>query len=178
MPISHEITWIFGYGSLIWRPDFPFIEKKRARLDGYARRFWQGSPDHRGTIENPGRVVTLVPVEGSVCHGMAFQIDPSDASEIIEQLDFRESGGYTRTIATVNIGHFVEAIVYIANPNNQHFLGATSLENMAAHINRSIGPSGANYDYLKNLAESLALFDIHDSHIIELLRTCDALKPL
>ena len=107
---------------------------------------------------------------------MAFQIAPSDVSDVIEQLDFRESGGYTRTIATVDIGHAVEAIVYIANPNNPYFLGATTLDSMAAHINRSIGPSGANYDYLKNLAESLALFGIHDSHIIELLMTCDALK--
>ena len=176
MPTEQQTTWIFGYGSLIWRPGFSFIDKKTARLNGYARRFWQGSPDHRGTVEHPGRVVTLVPLEGSVCHGMAFQIASSDVSDVIEQLDFRESGGYTRTIATVDIGHAVEAIVYIANPNNPYFLGATSLESMAAHINRSIGPSGANYDYLKNLAESLALFGIHDSHIIELLRTCDALK--
>ncbi|MGC6418700.1 MAG: gamma-glutamylcyclotransferase [Bradymonadia bacterium] len=176
MEKRQEATWVFGYGSLIWRPDFPFVEKKTARLNGYARRFWQGSPDHRGTIEHPGRVVTLVPVEGAVCHGMAFQLAPSDVSDIIEALDFRESGGYTRTLATIDIGHCVEAIVYIANPHNAHFLGTTSLENMAIHINRSIGPSGTNYDYLKNLADSLAQFDIQDSHIIELLRTCDALK--
>ena len=66
--------WVFGYGSVIWKPAFEFVESVPATLSGYTRRFWQGSPDHRGTPEEPGRVVTLVAELHGICHGRAFHI--------------------------------------------------------------------------------------------------------
>jgi cation transport regulator ChaC len=54
--------YLFGYGSLVWRPDIVFDESHFGMVDGFVRRFWQASPDHRGTPESPGRVCTLVPV--------------------------------------------------------------------------------------------------------------------
>ena len=63
--------WIFGYGSLIWRPDFDWIEAAPASIEGWERRFWQGSHDHRGVPDAPGRVVTLIPQANAYCDGMA-----------------------------------------------------------------------------------------------------------
>ena len=85
-------TWVFGYGSLIWRQDFPYNESRRAYIDGWRRRFWQGSHDHRGVQSDPGRVVTLVDRSGERCHGRAFLIEP----DVFEHLDDREINGYER----------------------------------------------------------------------------------
>ena len=82
-----DTIWLFGYGSLIWRPDIPHRRAEPAHLPGYERRFWQGSHDHRGTPEAPGRVVTLVELAGAVCDGVAFRVPGADAETILERLD-------------------------------------------------------------------------------------------
>jgi len=88
--------WIFGYGSLIFRPDMPFLERRRARLRGWSRRFWQWSTDHRGEPWRPGRVVTLAPAPGESCWGVAYRVDEVTADRILADLDVRERGGYVR----------------------------------------------------------------------------------
>jgi cation transport regulator ChaC len=85
-------TWVFGYGSLIWRPDFPHRAARRAYIKGWRRRFWQGSHDHRGVKTEPGRTVTLVEAPGERCYGRAFLIEP----KVVEHLDCREKNGYAR----------------------------------------------------------------------------------
>ena len=67
-----DSVWLFGYGSLIYKADFPYLERRPASIADWTRRFWQGSHDHRGTPEAPGRVVTIIPEAGAVCHGMAY----------------------------------------------------------------------------------------------------------
>jgi glutathione-specific gamma-glutamylcyclotransferase len=76
--------WIFGYGSLIWRPDFDYLERRRTRLHGWQRRFWQGSHDHRGIPERPGRVVTLVRAHDGYCDGMAYRVERDTAERVFE----------------------------------------------------------------------------------------------
>jgi len=88
----HQPVWLFGYGSLIYKADFPFLERRPATIRDWARRFWQGSHDHRGTPDRPGRVVTLIQTPGALCTGMAYRITP----DVFEHLDHREKNGYLR----------------------------------------------------------------------------------
>ena len=145
------MTWVFGYGSLVWRPSIPFVEREPAWIDGYARRFWQGSTDHRGVPGAPGRVVTLVEEPGAVCWGMAYRVAPADRDAVLATLDHREKGGYDRREVTL---HFrgrdpVAGLVYLATAENPNYLGPAPLEEIAAQVRASSGPSGDNVDYVE-----------------------------
>mgnify|MGYP002884451406 CR=1 FL=1 len=161
------MTWVFGYGSLIWRPGFPFLQRERAVLLGYERRFWQGSPDHRGTPTEPGRVVTLAPRPTARCEGVAFLVADEHRQEVLSALDVRESGGYVREIRTIQLAANMtaDAVVYIAHVDNPSYLGPASIEVMAEHISSSRGPSGSNIDYVLNLKDILDKEGIHDEHL-------------
>ncbi len=158
--------WLFGYGSLIFRADFPYLERKPAWIRGWARRFWQGSHDHRGTADAPGRVVTLIRVPGAVCAGMAYRI----GRDVFKHLDEREKNGYRRIPERVHFdsGASVFGTLYIASKNNPAFLGSAPESEIAAHIARAVGPSGRNRDYLKNLAEALRRMNADDPHVFAL----------
>jgi len=168
--IDDKAHWVFGYGSLIWRPDFPFIESAPARLPGYKRRFWQGSHDHRGHPEQPGRVVTLIRDSAHECEGMAYLIEADTVKQTFDQLDHREKNGYERVIADLYLsdGRCVSGLVYIAPTDNFAYLGAAEPREIAAQIVRSHGPSGANLDYLLDLATALRQLNANDTHVFEL----------
>lgn len=159
-------VWLFGYGSLIYKVDFPFLEKRPATITGWERRFWQGSHDHRGTPESPGRVVTLIESPGARCKGMAYRVSP----HVFEHLDVREKNGYLRftTPMTFDDGSHEDGLVYIATEDNAAFLGPASSEDIARQIASSTGPSGPNRDYLLHLAEALRALGDHDSHVFEI----------
>ena len=172
---GRDSVWLFGYGSLIFKADFPFLERKPASIEGWARRFWQGSHDHRGTPERPGRVLTLVESPGTVCAGMAYRVAPS----VFEHLDVREKNGYLRfaTPMTFADGGHEEGLVYIATEDNAAFLGPAPEDEIARHIHGSHGPSGANRDYLLHLAEALRELGAEDEHVFGLERRLLALAP-
>jgi cation transport regulator ChaC len=164
---SQNTTWVFGYGSLIYKVDFPFLEREVASIEGWERRFWQGSHDHRGTPEAPGRVVTLIPVPGAVCRGVAYRI----SHEVFEHLDHREKNGYERHAVSMFLqdsGRRVGGILYVARADNHAYLGPAPLPDVAAHIARSAGPSGSNRDYLLSLADALRELGDEDEHVMAL----------
>lgn len=158
-------TWVFGYGSLIWKQDFPFIETRPAAIDGWSRRFWQGSHDHRGVPEDPGRVVTLIESPGASCVGRAFLIE----HDVFEHLDHREKNGYERVAVRIEFdGRSADGVVYLAAPGNHAFLGPAPLEEMVRQVNRCTGPSGSNRDYVIELARALRELGADDPHVFEL----------
>lgn len=164
--------WIFGYGSLIWRPDLPFVESLDGIVKGWTRRFWQGSADHRGVPGDPGRVVTLVPHPGAHCWGRAYRVAPEHIDETLARLDHREKGGYSRhSVSVTNIhGDVVipDALIYVAQQDNPDWLGPAPLPQIAAQIRRCVGPSGPNDAYLTRLAEALRQMGAEDPHVFEL----------
>ncbi|KAG9310402.1 ChaC-like protein [Chiua virens] len=181
---------VFGYGSLIFKPPPHVISQVPGFLKGYVRRFAQQSHDHRGTPENPGRVVTLVHKEDwdrfsasdafpheDVVWGVAYTIDPAYVSEVRDYLDYREKDGYTmETLDIYTIDDSVEKVIihnaycYVGRPDNPSFIGSEPLDTLAAHIWRSVGPSGRNKDYLYQLADSVRALApaSYDSHLFAL----------
>ncbi len=156
-------TWVFGYGSLIYKVDFPYLQREVASIHGWQRRFWQGSHDHRGTPNAPGRVVTLVPAQDMVCRGVAYLVEQS----VFEHLDHREKNGYERHPVAIELdaGREVTGLIYVAREDNHAYLGPAPMEDVASHISRSHGPSGSNRDYLLQLADALRELGDHDPHV-------------
>ena len=160
---GHHQVWLFGYGSLIYKADFPYLERRPAHIVGWSRRFWQGSHDHRGTPEAPGRVATLIPSEGSLCHGMAYLVTPEEFTH----LDHREKNGYLRVAIDIHFdgGGTEEGLIYIAAADNAAWLGDAPVEEIARHIASAVGPSGPNAEYLLRLAAALREMGHHDEHV-------------
>lgn len=161
--------WIFGYGSLLWRPAFPHVERRTGSVDGWARRFWQGSTDHRGVPQAPGRVVTLVPEPGAECWGAVYRVDRARRDEVLRSLDHREKGGFERLSLDVKLRDgapaWVSALSYVATPGNPNYLGSAPLSAIAEQVRASVGPSGSNVEYVLRLAAALRGLGAQDSHV-------------
>ena len=93
--------WIFGYGSILWRPDFQFSQAIPAQLSGFQRRLCQGSTDHRGSTAFPGAVATLRPDSGVATVGIAYRLADSVMEQVLVGLDHREKNGYEQQTVTL-----------------------------------------------------------------------------
>ncbi|EMC95311.1 hypothetical protein BAUCODRAFT_535917 [Baudoinia panamericana UAMH 10762] len=191
-----EGLWLFGYGSLIWKPPPHYDLRVPGYIEGYVRRFWQASEDHRGTPAAPGRVVTLIDRkhwETLTDHhalapprvwGAAYRIPPQHVAEVKNYLDIREINGYsiqytpfTKASSAQSNGvsrKQIDCLVYIGLPDNPQFLGSQDPQALAEHIIRSRGPSGENKDYLYQLETALNELspESGDKHITDLARRC------
>ncbi|ART80582.1 gamma-glutamylcyclotransferase [Oceanisphaera avium] len=164
--------WLFGYGSLIWKAGFAYLERRPASIFNWSRRFWHGSHDHRGTVQSPGRVVTLIKDEGARCDGMAYRITPA----VLADLDIREKNGYLRELIPIYLSSQlsgapstqVSGLVYIATADSEAYLGEAPLLAIAQQIVQAKGPSGENRDYLLNLDNALRQLGMQDEHVSQL----------
>ncbi|KAI6093936.1 ChaC-domain-containing protein [Hypoxylon rubiginosum] len=177
--------WIFGYGSLIWKPPPHYDQRVPGWVTGYVRRFWQASQDHRGTPEAPGRVVTLiersfwaslVDAHDSAPEkvwGTAYRIRADRVAEVKEYLDIREINGYTIHFTPFHPADgspSIRTLVYIGTPDNDQFTGPQDPQALAEHIYVSEGPSGLNRDYLLGLEKALDELspESGDAHVTDL----------
>lgn len=158
--------WVFGYGSLIWQPDFPVAEAVPARLDGWHRSFCMWSIHHRGTVEAPGLVLALDAAEGASCLGLAFRVAPGAEAETLAALRERElvSSAYVERELPVALtdGRCLPALAYVIDPGHAQYCGGLPLEEQAQVIARATGGRGPNRDYLWNTAAHLDQLGLGD----------------
>jgi cation transport regulator ChaC len=172
--------WVFGYGSLLFRAEFPFTERRVARIQGFSRRFWQSSPDHRGTPETPGRVVTLIESQASSVLGVAYRIARERAYAVLAELDERERAGYQRVAVEIEFTEppfgRASALVYQARAENPGFVGNVDEQSIAEIVRSARGPSGDNASYVRRLAQALRELGDDDPHVFAIERLLDELR--
>lgn len=170
--------WVFGYGSLVWLPNFAFSAKRVGKIYGWERRFYQGNSTHRGQPGKPGRVATLMRDDSGKTYGCAYQlVGRAQIAAALDHLNMREStlGGYCLVVE-----QFVDeltdetksVLVYTATCSNCQFTGEEPIPDLAKVIAFSRGPSGTNREYLFRLAQwqKENLPHVKDDHLYELER--------
>jgi cation transport protein ChaC len=161
-----DALWVFGYGSLIWNPEFPVAERIVARVEGWHRSFCMRSIHHRGSVEAPGLVLALDAAEGAACDGVAFRVAQGAEAGTIEALRAREliSSAYveTRLAARLADGRQVEALCFVIDRDHVQYCGGLPLEEQARVIAGAVGGRGANRDYLWSTEAHLRELGIAD----------------
>jgi glutathione-specific gamma-glutamylcyclotransferase len=183
--VGRDAGWVFGYGSLMWRPGFPVEAAVRARLGGWERSFCIYSVHHRGTPERPGLVLGLA--EGAGVGGVALRPPADRWDEVYAYLLEREqpTETYVEALATVQLGtgEAVRALVFLSDRAHPQWAGRLPLERQAELIAGARGLSGRNVDYLRDLVGHLRAAGERDVTLETLLarverREAAALQPL
>ena len=156
--------WIFGYGSLMWRPGFPHAERHRAELRGYHRSLCVFSHVHRGTPEAPGLVLGLD--RGGRCRGMAFRVETAEAAATLAYLREREqvTAVYIERHVRLRLddAREVRAVTYVADRAHPQYAGRLPAEDLLRLIRQGIGISGANPDYVRATHDHLIEIGVSD----------------
>jgi cation transport protein ChaC len=154
---AQQDAWVFGYGSLMWRPGFPYLDRRLGRLYGRRRAFCISSVYHRGTYERPGLVLGLAP--GGSVRGVAYRVARGDWSAVYDYLREREQPTETyfeaRAKVRLDDGRAVSALVFLSDIHHAQWAGDLSLEAQARMIAGAEGLSGRNVDYLRDLVSHL-----------------------
>ncbi|MFV0297907.1 MAG: gamma-glutamylcyclotransferase [Hyphomicrobiaceae bacterium] len=172
-PTGREL-WIFGYGSLMWRPDFPYVERRQVVVTGYHRAFCIASTVHRGTQARPGLVLGLD--RGGACEGVAYRVAPENQPNVMTYLRERELiyGVYQETQARARIVNgpvhqSVTVLAYTAERCHPSYAGGLSLAMQSRIIRGAKGQSGANLDYLINTVRHLQKLGIREPALERLM---------
>lgn len=162
--------WVFGYGSLMWRPGFPFLERRHAHLHGYHRALCVYSHVHRGTPERPGLVLGLD--RGGRCHGVAFRVAPEEAAETVQYLREREqvTAVYVERRLPVRLagGETVAALAYVVDRGHPQYAGRLPQEESLRFVRQGVGVSGANPDYVRSTHRHLLEMGVTDPVLAQL----------
>ncbi|QPM92069.1 gamma-glutamylcyclotransferase [Pseudooceanicola algae] len=171
--------WVFGYGSLLWKPGFTPAEQVVARLSGYARSFCMTSIHHRGTEAEPGLVLALDAVRGAACTGLALRVSEGEEDSVLAYLRERElvSSAYVERHVPLQLtdGRDVSALAYVIDPGHVQYCGGMPLEEQARIIARAHGGMGANTEYLFNTVQHLDSLGLGDDDLTWLAGRVEAL---
>jgi cation transport protein ChaC len=167
--------WVFAYGSLMWRPDFPHVEARAARLRGYHRAMCILSNHYRGTPERLGLVLGLD--FGGSCVGRAFRVAPDLAGEVRQILFAREmiTGVYRPRDVPVRLddGRHVVAWAFIADRSHVQYHGDRDPASAVALIRQGVGVAGSSRDYLASTIAEMERLGVRDGALHRLLRQVD-----
>jgi cation transport protein ChaC len=161
-----EDLWVFGYGSLMWRPGFDFIEQVPARVIGLHRSLCVYSFIHRGTPERPGLVLGLD--RGGACRGLAFRVGAARRAATLAYLRAREqvTNVYLETVRAIQLSgspeRRVDAVCYVVDRGHRQYAGRLSVDEQLRHIRHAHGQSGANRDYVLATVAALEALGCRD----------------
>ena len=170
--------WIFGYGSLMWDPGFPFVEWAPGLVYGYHRALCIYSSRWRGTPERPGLVLGLD--RGGACRGIAFRISHSDVSTSLEALWKREMsrGVYHPQLLRARLPRRVARVLaFIANPLHSGYAGTLPTERTAELVANCCGDRGPNIEYLARTLRHLAELGVRDHNLLRVMEAIRARRP-
>jgi glutathione-specific gamma-glutamylcyclotransferase len=170
--MSSGDLWVFGYGSLMWRPGFEYVERQGAMVHGWHRSLCIYSHVYRGTPERPGLVLGLD--RGGACHGVAFRVAASLREPTIEYLRRRElvTAVYVErnVVAHLADGSRANALGYVADRDHPQYAGRLEPSRLLSFVKQGAGQSGPNVDYVLNTETHLRESGIRDP-ILEWLAT-------